>query len=100
MEKASYEITIWVSKLEGKTFLGLNPSLQVQEFPAKRPISYKTDEVLSSFPVKVTELFLMKTAYLIISRNLASNANSSLTNRPIYKKPSLIKILYRATQKG
>lgn len=77
-EKASYKIIIWVRKLEVKTrhsFLGLDASLQAQEFPMKRPISSKADEVLLSLLVKVEELFLIKTAKLLISRNLSKNSN-------------------------
>lgn len=35
--------------------------------------------VSSSFPVKVTELLLMKTSYLLISRNLSDNSHWSVT---------------------
>lgn len=82
MEKTAYEITIWVSKLEVKKDIHFSDSapLHAQELPVKRPISYKTEEVLASFPVKVTELFLMKSSYLLISRNLSHNSNWSLTD--------------------
>lgn len=77
MEKIAYEITTWVSKQKVKKDIPFSDSapLHAQEFPVKRPISYKTDEVLASFPVKVTELFLMKTSYLLISINLSYNSN-------------------------
>lgn len=82
MEKIAYEITTWVSKQKVKKDIPFSDSapLHAQEFPVKRPISYKTDEVLASFPVKVTELFLMKTSYLLISINLSHNSNWNLTD--------------------
>lgn len=74
MEKTAYEITIWVSKQKVKK-VKKDIHFHVQEFPVKRSITYKTDEVLAPFLVKVTELFLMKTSYLLISRNLSLNSN-------------------------